>query len=254
MQKNFRQLRYLLLPAPEAVADLVDGLWQMDNPTATPQSFTVLPDGCFKLLLTRRPDSPPVLTLSGIWTHAFEITLAAHTTIVGIRCKLLAAEHLLTQPLPLNAAVPLPLAGWCYDTLAAPTLAEVAQRLTAHLAPQRPDPRRRALFERLYAGAGSWPVARLAAASGWPARQINRYFQARFGLSLKTYSNVLRSYAAAQQLQPDDLFAAGNYYDQSHGIRELKKYTGASPRQLHQQRHDRFIQLSPPQPDELCPP
>lgn len=86
----------------------------------------------------------------------------------------------------------------------------------------------------------------------WSPRQLNRYFQTQFGLPLKTYSNILRSYGAAQQLRPGTLYAASSYCDQSHGIRELKKYTGATPRQLDQQRHNRFIQLCPPQAEDLC--
>jgi len=108
------------------------------------------------------------------------------------------------------------------------------------------------LFAALYRTGGSLPVAQVASEAGWSLRQLHRYFQARFGLSVKAYSGVLRSYAAAQQLRPADLFASGNYCDQSYGIRELKKYTGASPRQLNRHRHDRFIQLCPVLAPDLC--
>jgi AraC-like DNA-binding protein len=231
---------------------LVDGCWKIENLSASPQLFTVLPDGCFKVLCTRELGQEPRFTLSGVWTHAFEITVAAHATIVGIRFRLLAAEHLFPRALPLNSAQLLPPDCALSEVLLTPDLPLVAERLAAQVALWQPNARKRALFAALYQGAGSRSVAELAAAAAWSPRQINRYFQAQFGLSLKAYSNVLRSYAAAQHLQPDNLFAAGNYYDQSHGIREIKKHTGASPRQLDQHRHDRFIQLCPPQAPDLC--
>lgn len=255
MKKQFLQLSYSSMPAAPPVADLVDGLWKIENPSDTPQQFTVLPDGFFKVLLTSQLGQTPQFILSGVHTQAFSIAVAAHATIVGIRFRLLAAEHLFPHPLPLDAATPLPPEGWLYEALlSAPSLDELAQQLEVSLAPLQPEPRKRTLFTLLYKETGSLSVAELATAANWPARQINRYFQAHFGLSLKAYSNVLRSYAAARQLRPDDLFATGSYYDQSHGIRELKKHTGASPRQLNQHRHDRFIQLCPPQDPELCPP
>lgn len=250
--KTFLQLRYLTLPAAPAVADLVDGYWQLENLSATPQSFTVLPDGCFKVVRTSQPGQPPRLVLSGVWLRAFDITVPAHATVVGIRFRLLAAEHLFAHALPLNAAQPLPPDFWLGEILAAPDLPAVARHVAGRLTAWPVAARPRALLAALYRAAGSLSVAELAASTAWSPRQINRYFQAQFGFSLKTYGNVLRSYAAAQQLRPGDLFAAGNYCDQSHGIRELKKHTGASPRQLDYHRHDRFIQLCPPQALDLC--
>ena len=154
--------------------------------------------------------------------------------------------------MPLNAARPLPEDSWLRNVLPGRGLPALAQHLATHLAPVRPDPRKRALFAALHRTGGSLPVAQVASETGWSLRQLHRYFQARFGLSVEAYSGVLRSYAAAQQLRPADLFASGNYCDQSHGIRELKKHTGASSRQLDRHRHDRFIQLCPVPAPDLC--
>lgn len=254
--RTFLQLRYAVLPAPAELAEWLGGLSRIENLANEPHHFTVLPDGYVKLISIRAPGLSPQLLLSGLWTRAHAVTVPAHATLTGVQFKLLAAEHLFPTPAPLNAACLLPEDSWLSNVLPDQDLSALAQhvatRLAAHLALVRPDPRKRALFAALHRTSGLLPVAQVASETGWSLRQLHRYFQARFGLSVKAYGSVLRSYAAAQQLRPANLFASGNYCDQSHGIRELKKYTGATPRQLDQHRHDRFIQLCPVLVPDLC--
>lgn len=162
--------------------------------------------------------------------------------MLGIRFKPLAANFLGITPLLVNEfhAISL-LDNWLGELLlASPDLPTLAAGLTSRLASWERDPHAQALFEALARSAGVGPIAQVAAAE-WSPRRLNRYFQAQFGLPAKVYANVLRSYAAVQQLGRGRLSAGENYYDQSHGIREIKKHTGISPRQLDQQRRDRFI-------------
>lgn len=248
IRKAFQHVQYLLQPAGQAEAELVHGYWQMRNPEPTPCSFTVLPDGCCKLLLRRQPGQVPELLLCGLWTQAFDMTLPPQTTVLGVRFRLPAAEWLAPGPLPLNSICRLPLtASLGPDLLAAHDVADLARRVAAWATDRRVDPQPRALFAALYHQAGPHTVRELAAVTGWSTRHLNRYFQARFGVSLKTYVDVLRSYAAIQQLQPGDFYATGSYCDQSHGIRDVKKHTGATPRQLYRQRQERYVQLQEPE-------
>jgi hypothetical protein len=64
-------------------------------------------------------------------------------------------------------------------------------------------------------------------------RPRNHYFQVRSGLLLAVDVDVLQSYAAIQQLQPGDCYATSPYNDQSHGICDVKKYTGATLSRLY---------------------
>lgn len=251
IQRNFQHVRYLSMAATGALAELADGFWQLENCSDQAQQFTVLPDGFFKVVLRLESGAAPRLLLSGLRRQPHVIGVAGGGRVVGIRFKLLAAE-LFARPLPLDAVVPLPADYWLLPALAAPSLPEIARRTTDLLAAWQPEPAKRALFAALYRGEGRWPVAQVAAAAGWSARQINRYFQQQFGLPLKAYSDQLRAYAAARQLRPAELFPQGDYCDQSHGIRQLRKYTGHTPRQLARQQLDRFIQLCPPVAPELC--
>jgi AraC-like DNA-binding protein len=87
-------------------------------------------------------------------------------------------------------------------------------------------------------------VKALSEKAYWSSRQINRYFNQQFGLSLKAYCNILRFRAALQQIREGKLFPEENFADQTHFIKEIKKFSGVAPKELSQNRNGRFILLS----------
>lgn len=74
----------------------------------------------------------------------------------------------------------------------------------------------------------------------WDRRKINRYFNHQFGLSLKTFLNIIRLRNSFEALKNGTLYPDSNYYDQSHYIKEVKKYTGELPKDLSKNECDRF--------------
>jgi AraC-like DNA-binding protein len=106
------------------------------------------------------------------------------------------------------------------------------------------DPRKKNLFDLIYASNGAISVKELSEKICWSSRQINRYFQDTFGLSLKTYCNVMRFRSSFGHIKAGKLFPEENYADQSHFIREIRKYSGVVPKELARNRNDRFIQFS----------
>ena len=91
---------------------------------------------------------------------------------------------------------------------------------------------------------GSLTIADYATQVHWTSRQMNRYFKKRFGLSLKSYCTILKCAASFKHIQKGQLAPIQNYYDQSHFIKDLKKYTGNRPKDLYKNENDRFLQLS----------
>lgn len=47
-----------------------------------------------------------------------------------------------------------------------------------------------------------------------------------------------------ESIKEGTLYPDLNYYDQSHYIKETKKYTGESPKKLLKNEDDRFLQFS----------
>jgi AraC-like DNA-binding protein len=109
---------------------------------------------------------------------------------------------------------------------------------------QKPDSRKQQLFELIYSSKGSLTVKELSAKVFWSSRQINRYFNQQFGLSLKVYCNILRFRASLEHIKSGKLFPEENFTDQAHFIREVKKYAGVTPGELFKNKNDRFIQFS----------
>ena len=40
------------------------------------------------------------------------------------------------------------------------------------------------------------------------------------------------------------LYPQKDFFDQAHFIKEVKKYTGTTPKELYKNKNDRFLQLS----------
>jgi AraC-like DNA-binding protein len=87
-------------------------------------------------------------------------------------------------------------------------------------------------------------VSELAGQIGWSSRQINRWFNSQFGLSLKTFANILKCHAAYRHIAQGQFQPDKSYYDQAHFIKEVKRYTGTTPKELHKNKNDRFLQLT----------
>lgn len=86
------------------------------------------------------------------------------------------------------------------------------------------------------ASCSSPDVADLSASTGLSRRQMERRCNALYGVPPKMLSRKYRALRAAAAIASgaallDDLIDEG-FYDQSHLIRELKQFTGLTPRQL----------------------
>ncbi|MGN7783977.1 helix-turn-helix domain-containing protein [Niabella sp. 22666] len=73
-------------------------------------------------------------------------------------------------------------------------------------------------------------------------KRISRTFQRYFDLLPKDYMKMIRFRKALWMLQKERISFTGiahecNYYDQSHFIKEIRLFTGMTPRQLHSSLH-----------------
>jgi AraC-like DNA-binding protein len=105
------------------------------------------------------------------------------------------------------------------------------------------DSRKKKLFDLIFSTKGAIPISHLSDSLCWSSRQINRYFNNHFGISLKTYCNIVRFRASLYHLKEGKLFPEENFSDQPHFIREVKRLAGVSPKVLAKNEHDRFIQF-----------
>ncbi|MCI1189022.1 AraC family transcriptional regulator [Hymenobacter sp. DH14] len=245
----FIDIEYREVKPPAVLAAFVESFWMLVNHGGEAQHMVLIPDGRIDVFFSQAATGAYQVTLRGLDTRPSAQVVPPHRPVFAISWKLLAAEYLLPVGLAdlLESGCPLPpdflgmneIDLQDFDSFCANASARIAQALPPNI-----DARKRTLFGQLYASSGALTVEALAETAGWSSRQINRYFNKQFGLSLKAYSNILRFRASFQHLKAGRLFPEENFTDQAHFIREIKKYAGVVPKELARNQDDRFIQLS----------
>lgn len=230
------------------IADFVSTYWTIENPTYK-NNITLIPDAFFELILAKDAGKDFEIWLVGLGTTFEDNKEMPATKMFGISFKLIASEYLFGESIAdiVNAAKKLPQNFWDFcegDLDDIENLTEKANAKIREIIPAEIDSRKQQLFEILYQSKGEVSVSNLAERVSWSSRQINRYFNRQFGISLKSYCTFLRFRSSYEHLKEGKLFPEQNFSDQAHFIREVKKLSGVSPKELSKNENDRFIQFS----------
>lgn len=233
------------------LTDFVKNYWWFDNSTPERLEFTILPDGCFDLLIHFEKNLQTEISLTGLWTKQVEVNIEPHTQIFGIRFKLLAVDYIFQQNIAsiLDSEQKQLTSFWDIDKNNFADLKKSTEKfnkiLLSMVGSQKAiDGKKQDLFNLLYETHGEHTIEKYAQQVFWTSRQMNRYFTKRFGLSLKTFCNILKCNASFKHLKNGRLYPEQNYFDQSHFIKALKNHTGTIPTELFENKNDRFLQLT----------
>ncbi len=240
---------YKFIKPDKSLAGFVESFWLLQNHSDSDKEIVVLPDGRIDLIFTQSATEPFQITLLGIGTHHDQAIFTRKTTMFAVSFKLLAAEYILQNTVSnlLDTAPNLSADFWNFnatDLNSFELFCEKATQKVQSLLPKELDDRKQKLFDLIYSSNGELTVNKLSQKVFWSSRQINRYFNQQFGLSLKAYCNILRFRASFQHIKEGKLLPQQNFADQSHFIKEIKKLSGVSPKELNRNQNDRFIQFS----------
>lgn len=231
--------------------DFIRCYWWLDNMGNQPLDYTILPDGCFDMILYFQNYELQRIALTGLYSKEIDVEIPPNTQLLGIQFRLLSVDYLTQQYIAtiFNNQKGMPLDFWNLNQLSFAEQNETVDFLNNKclelLNVQRKiDERKLQLFKLLYQTKGSESIAYYAEQVSWSSRQLNRYFKKRFGLSLKSYCNILKCNASFKHLKKGELAPKHNYFDQSHFVKNIKKYTGNRPKDLYKNENDRFLQLS----------
>ncbi|ASK32156.1 transcriptional regulator [Chryseobacterium sp. T16E-39] len=236
------------LPDP-FLKDFVESFWMLDNPSDN-KEVVLLPDGRIDVIFSQSPTQPFHIVLLGIGTHPEEIVIAEKIKTFAISFNLLATEYILHESVSelLNYAKNLPIDFWGFTvddmTDFDQFCLKASEKIQAELSHQKIDERKLKLFNFIYLSNGAIPIKELSEKVIWSERQINRYFNQQYGISLKAYCGILRFRASFKHIKEGKLFPEQNFSDQSHFIKEIKRLSGFLPKELSQNKNDRFIQFS----------
>jgi len=244
-------MKYTQQRAHEDLNDYVRCYWKLENKNTDFQYFTILPDGFFDLLICYQNNHLERVFLSGLWDQKTNVIIPPETTIYGVQFRLLAIENVIQESITpiLNNLKRLEKSYLKLDEFqedVASSFFDYLDRcLRTYIEEQDPiDPRKHALLQAINQTKGNKTVAYYSQKANWSPRQINRYFQASFGMSLKSYCSIRKCAATFSQIRKGQLFPEQGYFDQPHFIKEIKKITAFTPKVLQKNENDRFLQFS----------
>src|SRR6478736_1341449 len=245
---------YKFVTPNKSLADFVESFWLLQNHSDNDKNIVILPDGRLDLFFSQSATEPFHITLSGLETRPDNATLSTKTIMFAISFKLLATEYIFQNAVSnlLDNAKHLASDFWDFsanDLQNFDLFCKKASQKIQSLLPKEIDNRKKKLFDLIYSSNGAWTVSELSKTVGWSSRQINRYFNQQFGISLKAYCGILRFRASFHHIKDGKLFPQENFADQSHFIKEVKKLAGVSPKELKRNQNDRFIQFSTLDPE-----
>ncbi len=242
-------MTYYQQASNEALKEYIRCFWCLDNNSSKNLKYTILPDGFFDIIVRFDNYKYQSTVLTGLYTKEVEVVIPRNRQLFGIQFKLPAAEYIFYESIAplLNSEKKFPDAFWNLNSLDFSKNLNMIDKLSSLISQEinkknNLDDRKLRLFRLLSQTKGNESVSYFADNVFWSSRQINRYFNKMFGLSLKKYCNILRCSASFKDIKKGDLLS--NYYDRSHFNKEVKKYTNHTPKNLSNNENDRFLQIS----------
>ncbi|MCH8620504.1 DUF6597 domain-containing transcriptional factor [Undibacterium sp. TS12] len=241
-------IAYQVRQPPPHLAEFIESYWSVTCISDIPKNVVVMPDGRVDLHFFSSPHEPYHAALAGLECELSPVTVMPGSRLTSVSFKLLAMEYVLGSSVAhlLDDRMLVDPAEWGICMADAADFDVFCGKLNdkiSSLVKPGVDERKRRMFDLIYSSKGSATVADIADAAQWSSRQINRYFNQWFGMSLKAYCSILRFRASLVQIKEGKFYPEDFYFDQAHFIKDIKKYSGMTPKELHKNRDDRFIQL-----------
>jgi len=241
-------LEYKIAKPDPSLSHFVESFWMLVNHSDTEKDIVIVPDGRVDLFFSFSDTEPFHITLMGLESEPTQTKFPAKTIMYAISFNLPAIEYVLHTGIAdiVNKPRMMPPGFWGitkndlndFDGFCKKTSAKMQE-----LVNKDTDSHKQKLFELIYQSKGSLSVKELSEKVSWSSRQINRYFNQQFGVSLKAYCNILRFRASFQHIKEGKLFPEQNFADQAHFIKEVKKLSGVIPKELYKNKDDRFLQF-----------
>lgn len=246
MNNNFY---YKAIEPDQSLVDFVENIGMFHNQSGKDMEVVLMPDGRIDLFFMKSETEPFQVALIGLENVPEQQVIRANTFAFKISFKPLGAEYILQTSIAdiLNNAKLLPTDFWEVNDNDLINFNTFHKKITAkinEILPDKIDERKRKLFKLVYESNGEIKIQQLSEEISWSSREINRYFNKQFGLSLNAFCKILRFKASLEHIAKGRLFPELNFTDQNHFIKEIKKFSGVVPSELLKNTNDRFILLS----------
>ena len=239
-------LDFKLVQPEESIKDFVYCFSSLQN-FSNDHKAVVTPNGRIDLICSKTNNNQIQVALLGLETQP-KYPDQEISDFCSVSFNPLAIEYIFGFPVAdiINSGRLMPDDFWglkIEDLDHFDAFCDMMTRKITTLLPEDVDVRKRKLFELVFALDGEISVAELCEKISWSPRQINRYFNQQFGLPLKAYCKILRFQASLSHIKAGTLYPQLNFTDQSHFIKEVKRLSGVSPKELYKNKNDRFLQF-----------
>jgi AraC-like DNA-binding protein len=248
-------MRYAEHSPPDSLADLLHCLWSFEEEDASAEPQRIVPDGRCELVVHMgspyrergAPEPQGRVVFAGQLTRPLWLEATGPASVIGARFHPAAARRFLDMPMGRATDTRLDLArlwmgearnllrelGQTHDGDA--RLAAVAQFVANRVAGTEEDATLARCVAALQDGGGTMPIQAVAEIAGIGRRQLERRFLDGVGITPALLANVFRFRRVFDAIQRDSArpwtdaaFAVG-YFDQSHLIRDFRRFVGCTP-------------------------
>jgi AraC-like DNA-binding protein len=247
-------MRYAEYDPPDSLAHILHCVWTFEDDAAHAEPQRIVPDGRCELVVhfgapyreagSRKPQ--PRVVFAGQLTRPLWIEATGPSGVVGARFHPATARAFLGLPMGvatdrrLDASEVWPGAGELAHAIRAGVTSEarrdaVLDFVARHCARDEPDPVIAAAVSEMQEVGGVITVDEVAVGTGLGRRQLERRFLDAVGVSPALFANILRFRRVFDAIEHDsarpwtDAAATAGYFDQSHLIRDFRRFVGCTP-------------------------
>lgn len=241
-----KKLNFKLVEPDQSLADFVYCFSSLQN-ISHQHNAVIIPNGKVDLIFSKKDDTTLTVALLGLETGPKKINHEI-SNFFAVSFNPFSIEYIFNDSIAdlLNSGKILESNFWDFNPDDLNDFDNFCKKITQKISdilPEKTDDRKRRLFQFIFESNGEIPIKELSEKLLWSPRQINRYFNQQFGLSLKAYCKILRFQASLGHIKNGELYPQLNFTDQSHFIKEIKQLSGVSPKELHKNENDRFLQF-----------
>jgi len=247
-------MRYAEYEPPDSLAHVVHCTWTFEDDASQAEPQRIVPDGRCELVVhfgapyreagARQPQ--PRVVFAGQLTRPLWIEATGPSGVVGARFHADTARAFLGLPMGvatdrrLDGSELWPEAAQLAHAVRAGVTSEarrdaVLTFVARHCAKDEPDPVIAAAVSEMQEVGGAITVDEVAVGTGLGRRQLERRFLDAVGVSPALFANILRFRRVFDAIERDsarpwtDAAAAAGYFDQSHLIRDFRRFVGCTP-------------------------
>jgi len=223
------------------IADYCMCIWTMKSKKISDKSITnnILPDACIDIVIDFINN---VICFAGFSKETKDFKLNKKVDYMGVRLKPGSFHFLFNIDASkiMDNEIPFKNIEQNYNLNKIFTLKSVNAKIEAlkdyliYKSKNKKKPFIMDIIEQLYQNPQKTSVKNIALKFGYNQRHLYRIFLINYGVSPKVLLNILRLHLCLtlileHNMNLTDIAYSCGFYDQSHFIKEIKRYTGISP-------------------------